>query len=106
MRRPLLLTEGAATDLEDLYRFAVENYLGAQADRLLRQLAQLAFNGYAQLGLVPPELRELGLADYRQAVLRPYRAIYRIRDTHVIVYIVADVHRDLQSLLGRRMLAP
>lgn len=35
---------------------------------------------------------------------KPYRAIYRVQDKKVIIYLIADGRRDMQSLLSRRLL--
>ena len=108
MGRDLFFTGDSAADLEDLYQRAVEDYRVPQAEQFLRQMAGVARNvtRYPEFSLVPPELRALGLSDYRQVVLKPYRVIYGVQDNRVIVYVVADWRRDLQSLLSRRMFAP
>jgi toxin ParE1/3/4 len=35
---------------------------------------------------------------------KPYRLIYRVVDARVIVYLIVDGRRDMQSLLARRLL--
>lgn len=44
------------------------------------------------------------IREYRQAHFKPYRLIYRVSGKQVIIYIIADGRRDMQSLLMRRML--
>jgi toxin ParE1/3/4 len=35
---------------------------------------------------------------------KPYRLIYRIIRTEVVVYLIADGRRDIQTLLSQRLL--
>jgi hypothetical protein len=40
--------------------------------------------------------------EYRQILSDPYRLIYRVIEDQVIVYLIADGRRVMQSLLARR----
>jgi toxin ParE1/3/4 len=55
-------------------------------------------------GSYPKELLTLGIKEYRQVFFKPYRIIYRVIGRDVVVYVVADGRRDMQSLLARRLL--
>ena len=46
----------------------------------------------------------LGIREYRQAVFNPYRVVYRVIGKQVVIYVIADVRRDMQWLLTRRLL--
>jgi len=50
-------------------------------------------------------LRSLGIREYRQIFLKPYRLIYRNMGKRIYIYIIADGRRDMQSLLARRLFA-
>jgi toxin ParE1/3/4 len=52
----------------------------------------------------PKELATLGIREYRQTLFRPYRMIYRVTGRRVVIYLIADGRRDMQSLLARRLL--
>ena len=52
----------------------------------------------------PKELLSIGIREYRQILLRPYRVIYRLIGQRVYVYLVVDGRRDMQTLLARRLL--
>jgi toxin ParE1/3/4 len=52
------------------------------------------------------ELQAVGIADYRQIFVKPYRIIYRVTGQRVLIYVVADGRRDFQTLLARRLLVP
>jgi toxin ParE1/3/4 len=55
-------------------------------------------------GDYPKELLALGIREYRQTSLKPYRVIYRVAGSQVIIYLIADGRRDMQSVLTRRLL--
>jgi len=55
-------------------------------------------------GGFPRELLNIGIKEYRQVFFKPYRLIYRIVGKQVVVYLIGDSRRDLQSLLARRLL--
>ena len=59
---------------------------------------------FPERGSTPKELAGLGIKEYRQVFFKPYRAIYRIAASQVIVYLIANGCRDMQSVLCRRLL--
>lgn len=105
MRRKVFLTEGAQRDLEDIYRYVAESASIARADSVLDRLIETAqsLSAYAERGSTPRELRSLGIQAYRELVVGPYRLIYRTLRRRVVVYVIADGRRDMQSLLLRRL---
>lgn len=103
----MLLTEGAEHDLDAIHGYLLEHDSPASADhlldRLMKRVEQLA--AFPERGAHPRELLALGIHDYRQVFLKPYRVIYRVVGSRVYVHLIADGRRDLQSLLGRRLLS-
>jgi len=55
-------------------------------------------------GSYPRDLLDLGIKEYRQVFFKPYRLIYRVVARDVVVFVIADGRRDMQSLLARRLL--
>lgn len=106
MRYEVLLTEDAEQDLEDLYayiaKFDSPRKAGDVLDRLIEVTESLATS--PERGSQPKELRSLGIQEYRQVFFKPYRVIYRVLDKKVVVFVIADARRDMQSLLSRRLL--
>jgi hypothetical protein len=45
----------------------------------------------------------LGSRAYRQIFFKPYRIRYRIRANTVFIAVIADGHRNMASLLARRL---
>lgn len=105
-RHRVVVTDDARSDLESIYDYIAVTASPAQAsqvaDRLLRLAASLA--ELPQRGSHPRELAALGLLEFRQAVLKPWRVVYGIVDRDVVIYLFADGRRDLQTLLAQRLL--
>jgi len=102
----VLLTRGAEQDLESIHDYIAEFDCLENANHVLDQLMEVAEN-LAQSpnrGSHPKELLALGIKEYRQTAFKPYRVIYRVLARQVIIYLIVDGRRDLQSLLARRLL--
>lgn len=54
---------------------------------------------------IVPELRDVGVRDYRELIVRPYRVFFRLRVSRVEIVGVLDARRDLHELLVARALA-
>jgi len=105
-RYQVLLTEGAEQDLEALYDHIAEFDSVANANHVLDRLMEVV-KGLAQFSerdSYPRELVALGIKDYRQTAFKPYRVIYRVLGTRVVIYLIVDGRRDMQSVLARRLL--
>lgn len=106
MRMEVVLTEDAERDLEELYAFVAKADSPKSADSVVDRLLEAARNlaSFSERGSQPRELRAIGVQEYRQVFFKPYRIIYRVMDGRVVVYVIADGRRDMQSLLSRRIL--
>jgi toxin ParE1/3/4 len=102
------LTLGAERDLQDLYRNLADRRSTARAETLLDNIlgAIETLEHFPDRGATPGELAALGIRDYRQIVLSPYRITYRVIDTTVFIVLIVDGRRDMQALLERRLLGP
>lgn len=102
----VLLTQGAEQDLEAIYEYICEFDCIASANRVLDALMDVveSLSKFPERGSYPKELVSLGIKEYRQSLFKPYRVIYRIADTKVIIYFIADGRRDMQAVLTRRLL--
>lgn len=100
------LTEGAERDLATIHRWITNNRSPEQADALLDALLDRAetLAKFPHRGAVPPELEALGITEFRQLPLLPYRIIYRIIGEQVFIMIIADGRRDMQALLEQRLI--
>lgn len=100
------LSAGAERDLESLFDYIAEFDSKASANHVLDQLLKAAegLATFPERGSRPRELLALGIREYRQVFFKPYRLIYRIIGQQVIVVLIADGRRDMQTLLARRLL--
>jgi toxin ParE1/3/4 len=107
MHFKVLLTEDAERDLEDIYTYIAEHDCRQNADYVLDRLLEVtdSLATAPERGLLPKEFAALGIQEYRQVFFKPYRVIYRPFDQQVIIYVIADGRRDMQSLLSRRILS-
>lgn len=106
MRLEVLLTQAAEQDLEDLHAYIARPDSSQSADHVLERLLELTetLSSSPERGSQPTELRSLGIQEYRQVFLKPYRVIYRLIEQRVVIYVIADGRRDMQNLLSRRLL--
>jgi toxin ParE1/3/4 len=106
MRFEVVLTQGAEQDLEDIYDYLWEFDSPKNAGRVLERLLEVteSLAVFPDRGTQPTELRAIGIQEYRQVFFKPYRVIYRLIDKRVVIYVIADGRRDMQSLLSRRLL--
>ena len=106
MRYKVLLTAGAENDLDVLYGYLAEHDSPDRADYVLDRLMEVAESlaTFPERGSHPRELLALGIREYRQTFFKPYRVIYRVIGKQVIIYVIVDGRRDMQSLLSRRLL--
>lgn len=102
----VLLTEGAEQDLEAIHDYISEFDCVANANYVLDGLmdAVESLSKFPERGSYPKELVGLGIKEYRQTFFKPYRMIYRVTGRQVIIYLIADGRRDMQTALARRLL--
>ncbi len=105
-RYSVLVTESAERDLEAIHDYIAEHDSPAKAAYVLNHLMKVmdSLATSPERGSYPKELAALGIKEYRQAFFKPYRVVYRVVGANVYVYLIADGRRDMQSLLGRRLM--
>lgn len=100
------LADGAVQDLDGILHYLDQHVGSRHAGRLLDRL-ESTFESLAEFplrGRCPMELADLGILDYREVLVRPYRVIYQVSGESVVVLVIADGRRDMQTLLQRRLL--
>ena len=102
----VLLTEGAEQDLEAIHEHISEFDCVANANHVLDELMHVvdSLSKLPERGSYPKELVGLGIKEYRQTFFKPYRVVYRVTGNQVIIYLIADGRRDMQTVLARRLL--
>lgn len=105
-RFEVLLTRGAEQDLEAIHDYICESDCVTNGNHVLNALmaAVECLSKFPERGNIPKELVALGNKEYRQVFFKPYRAIYRVAGSQVVIHLIADGRRDMQSVLARRLL--
>lgn len=102
----VLLTQAAEQDLESIHDYIAEFDCVANAnyvpDQLMEVAEELAY--FPERDSYPKELIALGIKEYRQTTFKPYRVIYRVVGDQVLIYLIIDGRRDMESALTRRLL--
>jgi toxin ParE1/3/4 len=100
------LTEGAEDDLEAIFDYLAQDRSVEDATRLLDAFEDKirTLERYPLRGAIPKELQSLGIREFRQLLMNPYRLIYRVVGRKVFIVVVADGRRDMQRLLEQRLL--
>jgi len=105
IERRVLWARTARYDLDAIVTYiaagSIENALSV-LDRLQERADSLTTA--AERGRLVPELRSIGVHQYRELIERPWRIVYRIAADSVMVLAVLDGRRDLESLLLDRLL--
>lgn len=107
MKFSVVLTEGAEFDLADIHEFVGRQDGWSRADHLLDAIHGVLdkLSDFPERGEYPPELSSLGIKQFRQVHHKPYRMIYQVSQNTVVVLLVVDGRRDMQTLLQRRLLS-
>jgi len=102
----VVIPEDAERDLEDIVNYIAKHDSRRGAEHVLSRILGIAdcLTIQPTRGSSPKELRALGDQECRQIFFKPYRLIYRVVKHQVVVYLIADGWRDMQTLLARRLL--
>ncbi|AHG48236.1 plasmid stabilization protein (plasmid) [Rhizobium leguminosarum bv. trifolii CB782] len=102
----VLFAEDAERDIEDLYRFIAGRDGAETAERVPSDIESACadLEEFPASGNIPKELASIGISEYRELHHKPWRMIYRILGTDVVVYCVVDGRRDMQAFLERRLI--
>ena len=100
------LTANAQADLEELIDLIARRDATLDALHVLEKM-EIAFSSlqdFPERGACPKELLALGIREFRETYFKPYRIIYSVLQTKVMVLLIADGRRDLRNVLTRRLL--
>ena len=107
MKYEVLLTVNAERDLEEIYDYIAQTDSFVRAEYVLDKLLEITHHleQTPERGSYPKELVGLGVREYRQVFFKPYRIIYRVLNKQIVIYLIVDGRRDMQSLLMHRLLS-
>ncbi len=102
----IVILESAEQDIKDLRAYIVKDFsVSAWRDTYAKLKETIRNLGdFPLAGSIPDEIEKLQLSQYRQVVSGLNRIVYEVRQDGVYIHIIADVRRDMKTLLMRRLL--
>lgn len=103
--RSVRWAEPALADLERIVSFLRErspkiaSTLSRRVDSRVASLSR-----FPRRGRVVPELQHIGVSRIREIVLGPYRLLYEVEESSVLMVAVFDARRDLEEAIFARLL--
>lgn len=102
----VVFLKSAEQDLQELKTYLVRNF-GRDAwlasyGRIKESVGIL--QAFPLAGKLPEELENLNLTQYRQLISGMNRIIYEVRQETIYIHVVCDAHRDMKTLLMKRVL--
>ena len=93
-------------DLIEIHDWIAENDSLVNADYVLDRLSDTAetIAVLPHRGSRPSELPHNMEGEFRQVFFKPYRVIYEVMHDEVVIHLITDGRRNLQSLLLRRLI--
>jgi toxin ParE1/3/4 len=100
------LLEDAEEDLSEIITYVAAHDSPRNAERLLSNLERTceSLQSVPERGRAPPELKAIGISEYREVFFKPYRIMYRLQGTTVLIFAILDGRRELTDLLLQRLL--
>lgn len=102
----IIILEGAERDLIEIFEYH-ENERGLEfAANFVFEIKRVfeKLKTFPERGNLIEELSKFGDLDYRKIQYKHFLIIYRIIEQKVIISIIADGRRDMQSILHNRLL--
>lgn len=105
MKGRLLITDAALRDIEEIYEWIREYDSPRRAEYVFERIIQAAESITALLnrGSRPREFPPGMHAEYRQVYFKPYRIIYEVAGSDIVIHLIVDGRRNLQTMLLRRL---
>jgi plasmid stabilization system protein ParE len=102
----VVILASAEQDLKELRAYVIKNFSLAAWQNTFAEIKETIRNlqHFPQAGFIPEEIEKLNLTQYRQVLSGMNRIIYEVRQGNIYVHLIADVRRDMNSLLTRRLL--
>ncbi len=95
----------AEDDLKGIIEYIAEESL-ASAIKVFEKIKgkALGLNRFPERGRIVPELKDHGIALYRELIVAPWRIIYRISDKKIYVLSVLDSRQNVEDILLKRFI--
>ena len=102
----MIIVDEAEQDLAQIVQYIAHRDSEDRANQVLARLLEVceSLSQNPERGHFLHELLPLGMKDFREIHFKPYRVIYETVQRQVLVQLIVDGRRSLQSLLEQRLL--
>ncbi|MCA9438291.1 MAG: type II toxin-antitoxin system RelE/ParE family toxin [Candidatus Omnitrophica bacterium] len=108
IKTPIIVWAGIArSDLWDI----VDHIAGDRPKTALRILGKIEekvtdLKDFPERGRTVPEFERVGILQYRELIIKPWRVVYRFSGSQIVVLSVLDGRRNVEDVLFRRLTRP
>lgn len=102
----VFLTADAERDLEEITDFIERHDSEQSANYVFGRIKEsiLKLETLPSSGRIVPELKTVGVKDFREVSFKPYRIVYFVSEKRVFVHCIFDGRRDVEDVLSARFL--
>ena len=96
-------TLSARSDLEEIVEYIAQDSIPIaleKLDRIKKDVHRL--QKFAKQGRIIPELKRIGITNYRELIMNPWRIMYRTENETIYIVAVIDGRRNIEDVLLRR----
>ncbi|NIA29381.1 MAG: type II toxin-antitoxin system RelE/ParE family toxin [Actinobacteria bacterium] len=106
MNYKVFVIADAEQDILEIYDYIANSDSSEKAEYVLKNLEEKcsSLSTMPNRGHYLPELERIGIFEYREIHFKPYRIIFQVIGANVYIHCILDGRRDLQDLLGKRLL--
>ena len=100
----VIWSEVAENDLIQIVEYIAINDL-SNALKVLKKIKERValLTTAPQRGRIVPELKDHGILQYRELIIKPWRVVYRISNQDVYVLVVLDARQNVEEILLKRL---
>ena len=100
----VLWTEDASLDLENIigYIYAESHTIAKEVYQSIREHC-VSLEHFPLRGRVVPEMKALGILDYRELIHQRWRILYTVEAQRVYLLMIIDSRQDMQEQLVERI---
>ena len=104
--REVFITSDAERDLEEIADYIERHDSREKADYIYERIKEtiLKLETLPSRGRIVPELKDVGVSDFREVLFKPYRILYVVSEQRVCVHCIFDGRRDVEDVLSGRLL--
>ena len=97
-------TASARQDLTEIIQYIAADNIGAGLKQLNKiEHRAMSLYQHPKRGRIVPEFLAIGISQYRELVIRPWRMLYRIEENQVYIIALLDSRRQLEDILLQRL---